>query len=170
MTKRLCGMLLFVCILSSAHSQGLDQPQLVKVLSCIRQKGPDIGAALPHFDNESVRFRYHAGEFHLHFPSGKVISQDRHDEVRMAVYGPNENTLIIYDVFLEEKNGFVVIVLGDPASFSRNNDQWIAGDNPGGMATNLYMKTLVKKFSLQTPYAVPLKSLEMSLQNGSCTR
>ena len=171
MKRQLGAVILLVSTLPSAHSQRLEQPQLVQILSCIQQIGPKIGAPLPHFDSEHIRFRYHAGVVPLRYPSGQVVSQGTQDEVRMAVYGPHESFLIIYDLFLTtKKDGSVAVEIGNPASFVKSDDRWIAGDNPGGMATDLLLRTLVKEFSVQAPHIMGLSDLATSRQCNSCTR
>jgi hypothetical protein len=170
MKEELVFILLLVFTLPSAHSQELDQRQLAEILSCIKQEGPELGSPLPRFDTENVLFRYRVGEIPLRYPSGQVVSQDAHNEMRIAVYGPEESSLIIYDLFLEsKKDGIVTIQIGNPASFMKHNGQWVAGDNPGGMATGLFLRTLVNDFSIQAPHMLRLTDLAAS-QNISCSR
>jgi hypothetical protein len=93
---------------------------------------------------------------------------DKDDEVRIGVYGPGEHSLVIYDIYLEEKGGAIKVDLGYPASFSRHRGTWVAGDNPGGMATSLYMSQLLQDFSSQESQVMTLMSLSAPPSNVAC--
>jgi hypothetical protein len=171
MTKLISVLVLSALIPSPAEPRRLTEPQLHALVWCIQQRGADAGSVLPHFNQQNVRIRFHAGQYHpLQLPMGQVISADRDDEVRVGAYGPHERSLVIYDLFLNEKNGALVVDMGIPSRFSRKGNKWQAGDNPGGVATERYMDELVEDFSSQEPTDVPLIGLSTPLKNVSCVR
>jgi hypothetical protein len=164
------SLMLIGLALSPLHSRELNDLQTLAVLSCIQQKGQEVGAPIPVFDSENIRFRYHAGQFPFRYPTGEVVQVDRENEVRIAVYGPQENSFTIYDVFLTEIDGKLEIQIGHPSSYSKHNGKLAAGDNPGGQATDLYLRQLVKRFSVQKPLMLSMRVLSTSLQGCSCVR
>jgi hypothetical protein len=95
---------------------------------------------------------------------------DRENEVRIAAYGPKENSLIIYDVFLTETNGKFEVQIGNPSSYSKHNGKLVGGDNPGGQATDLYLRELLKEFSAQKPLEMSIRVLSTPPQSCSCVR
>jgi len=170
MTQLIGGIVLAALIASPVPSRRLNEAQLHALLACAQQIGLGLGAPVPHFDEQNIRLRYHAGQSVFNDPRGQLVQADGDNEVRIAVYGPSEQSAVIFDLFLEEEKESVVVTVGNPASFSKKGERWIAGDNPGGMATHLYMEQLLKDFSLQKPLMMPLKGLSTQQQNISCVR
>jgi len=170
MTRLIQTMALIALVVFPADSRKLDDLQIHAILSCIQQKGPEVGSPVPLFDSLNIRFRYHAGQFPFRYPTGETVQVDRENEVRFAAYGPDENSLIIYDIFLSQKNGDLEVQSGNPASYVKRNNKLVSGDNPGGQATDLYLRKLVKEFSLKKPGTMPLKELSSIPQGVSCLR
>jgi hypothetical protein len=167
-TKLIGGSILAVFLISPPPSRRLNDSQLHEVVWCIQQKGQDVGSPLPHFNEQTIRFRYHAGQYPFQFPEGEKMVVDRNDEMRIGIYGPNEHSLVIYNIFLEEKGSAIKVYLGFPASFSKHRNKWMAGDNPGGTTTELYLYRLLQDFSSQEPQVMDLMSLSTPPQNVSC--
>jgi hypothetical protein len=168
MTKMIGVLILAVSLLPANPSHRLNDSQLHAVVWCIQQKGQGFGSPLPNFNEQTIRFRYHTGQYTFQFPDGQKMVADKDDEMRIGIYGPNEHLLVIYDIFLEEKGGAIKVDLGYPASFSRHRGKWVAGDNPGGMATSLYMSQLLQDFSSQGPQVMTLMNLSTSPSNVVC--
>ncbi len=170
MTRLILGMVLVALVAFPADSRKLDDLQIHAVLSCIRQKGPEVGSSVPLFDSLNIRFRYHAGQFPFRYPTGETVQVDRENEVRLAAYGPEENSLIIYDIFLSQKNGGLEVQIGNPSSYVKRNNKLVSGDSPGGQATDLYLRELVREFSLKKPGTMPIRELSSIPEGVSCVR
>jgi hypothetical protein len=75
-TKLIGGSILAVFLISPPPSRRLNDSQLHEVVWCIQQKGQDVGSPLPHFNEQTIRFRYHAGQYPYQFPVGEKMVSD----------------------------------------------------------------------------------------------
>ena len=116
-TRVIAGVISAFLFVAAAPERKLTDAQLHNVLWCIQRKGPEVGAPLPHFDKESVRFRYQDGLHSFEF-GGHTMTVGKDGEVELGVYGPREHTLTIYDIFLAEEGDKTIVSLGHPSSFS----------------------------------------------------
>ncbi len=132
MRKLSIGVVLF---LSSAVllAQTKNTPEefsparLGNVLSCLQAKLSAYGDAPPRFDARSFRVRY------LY---GKESAGDEDDELHIVVYGPREDSAILFEVYLnavdDNKRGMII---GLPATLKREHGRLVVDELPGGQAT-----------------------------------
>jgi len=108
-------------------TQGDFSPaRLGNVLYCLQAKMSSIGYAPPRFNARSFRIRY---------VYGKWSPIDEDDELHMVVYGPSERSAILFEVYLQTKDGKQEIFIGEPTTFKKEHGVLVVDELPGGQAT-----------------------------------
>jgi hypothetical protein len=167
--KRLFAAALFGLALLSPSQSNLEQRQLTMIVSCVNSKSKDLGISLPQPRSGEVRFRYHMGKYAFAYPDGTMASIGRDDELRLVFYGDNDQKVAIYDVFVATTGQNTKIEIGRPATFQKVNGGWKSGDNPGGVATDLYLRDLLRTLSKDDAITFPLNSRHDSDAHATCS-
>jgi hypothetical protein len=84
------------------------------------------------------------------------------------LYGGNDRTASIYDLFLA-KGQSTKVEIGRPATFAKVHGEWKSGDNPGGIATDLYLRDLLKTLSQENATEVSIHSAGSKDAQMSCS-
>lgn len=113
--------------------------RLGNVLHCLGTKLSAYGDAPPHFDVHSFRARYVYGKFD---------PGDEDDELHIVVYGPREESAILFEIYLngvdDNKHGMIV---GDPTTLKREHGRLAVDELPGGLATLRRIDKLLRVIS-----------------------
>ncbi len=75
----------------------------------------------------------------------------------------------MYNVFMKRMEKGLKIELAPPSTFRKVHGAWSSGDNPGGLATDLYLKDLLRRFSMEKALVVDVNFGSKDATNGSCT-
>src|SRR5271157_278079 len=119
-----------------------QQDLAIADVSCLTQKLNTLGFAPPQFEDG----KYKVKEM-LEVYSGPEGSNEMH----LLVYGPQENTAILYDSFLRTKDRKLTIFIGQWATFKLVRDNFTPDELPGGLATHKKILGIMRKTEYQTP-------------------
>jgi hypothetical protein len=166
--KLLIGIAVGGLALLAQAQPALEKQQLTAIVSCVSSKAKELGTPLHTVRSGEVRVRYHLGKYSFAYPDGTKASVGRDDELRLVLYGTNDSTASIYDLFLS-KGQSTKIEIGRPATFRKVHGEWQSGDNPGGIATDLYLRDLLKTLSQENATEVPIHSVGGNDAQVSCS-
>jgi hypothetical protein len=155
-------------IAPTVKAETLNEIQKSLIIKCLNSKSDETGSPLPTDGHGGTRFRYHFGKFLFHYPSGEPAEVGRDDEVRIGAYSQDEKSVVIYDVFVSGPPKTPVVEVSTPSTFHRRLGKWMGGDNPGGVAMNLYLVNLLDAFSKQKPDVISIKTGD-ELFPANCT-
>jgi hypothetical protein len=166
--KLLMGIALGGLALLAPAQPVLEKQQLIAIVSCVNSKAKELGTPLPTVRSENVRVRYHLGKYSFVYPDGSKTYVDRDNELRLVLYGASDRTALIYDLFLTKEQS-TKIEIGRSATFRKVHGKWKSGDNPGGIASDLYLRDLLNTLSQENATEVSIHSVDSNDAQVSCS-
>jgi len=156
MKKPILGVVLLLVAVAcwgrpKAAQHKVSIARLGNVLYCLQAKASSFGYAPPHFDANSFRVRY---------VYGKWSPVDENDELHMMVYGPQQESATLFEVYLQTAGGKQQIFIGDAATLKREKGQLITDEIPGGQATLRRIERLLTVISHRPMITIPDSEVE----------
>ena len=160
--RRAIALMLFLFAGTSWPQTGPNEgtvstAKLKNVLYCLQTEASDFDSPVPRFDAHSFRLRY---------VYGKWSPVDESDELHIVLYGPEEKSATLFEVYLNTKAGKHQVFFGDLTTFKTEKGRLVTDEIPGGLAT---LRRIEKLFSvISRRNALTIKNADVKPGPAAC--
>ena len=140
--------------------QQLSSAELGNVLYCLNSKLPATGYAPPRFGVDSFRVRYIVAIVNKH-------SDLPENNLHLIVYGKKEERAILYELYVEKKNGKLSVDIGQEGTLKKEKGVMQPDEIWGGVGSYYGVKRLLKAISARP--AITVSDYNLQQGPGKCT-